>query len=81
MKANKRGNWTINKDKLYRERKMIIGEIRRLIDKRDTMDKLIAKIEAKQYSTRKFIAEEIVRFLLDMGYVEAAEAVAKEYEI
>lgn len=81
MKANKRGNWTINKDKLYRERKMIIGEIRRLIDKRDTMDKLIAEIEAKQYSARKFIAEEIVRFLLDTGYVEAAEAVAKEYEI
>lgn len=65
--------------KLQREKAEINGKIDALTIRRDAIEHKLAEI--KDYSTRQFIAEEIVRFLLDTGYVEAAEVVAKEYEI
>lgn len=65
--------------KLQREKAEINGKIDALTIRRDAIEHKLAEI--KDYSARQFIAEEIVRFLLDMGYVEAAEVVAKEYEI
>lgn len=65
--------------KLQREKAEINGKIDALTIRRDAIEHKLAEI--KGYSVRQFIAEEIVRFLLDTGYVEAAEAVAKEYEI
>lgn len=65
--------------KLQREKAEINGKIDALTIRRDAIEHKLAEI--KGYSVRQFIAEEIVRFLLDMGYVEAAETVAKEYEI
>lgn len=65
--------------KLQREKAELNGKIDALTIRRDAIEHKLAEI--KGYSVRQFIAEEIVRFLLDTGYVEAAEAVAKEYEI
>ena len=65
--------------KLQREKAEINGKIDALTIRRDAVEHKLAEI--KGHSVRQFIAEEIVRFLLDTGYVEAAEAVAKEYEI
>lgn len=65
--------------KLQREKAEINGKIDALTIRRDVIEHKLA--EVKGYSARQFIAEEIVRFLLDTGYVEAAEVVAKEYEI
>lgn len=65
--------------KLQREKAEINGKIDALTIRRDAIEHKLAEI--KGYSVRQFIAEEIVRFLLDTGYVGAAEAVAKEYEI
>lgn len=65
--------------KLQQRRAELNGIIDALTIRRDAIEHKLAEI--KDYSTRQFIAEEIVRFLLDMGYVEAAEVVAKEYEI
>lgn len=65
--------------KLQREKAEINGKIDALTIRRDAIEHKLAEI--KGHSVRQFIAEEIVHFLLDTGYVEAAEAVAKEYEI
>lgn len=65
--------------KLQREKAELNGKIDALTIRRDAIEHKLAEI--KGYSVRQFIAEEIVRFLLDTGYVEAAEVVAKEYEI
>lgn len=65
--------------KLQREKAELNGKIDALTIRRDVIEHKLAEI--KGYSVRQFIAEEIVRFLLDTGYVEAAETVAKEYEI
>lgn len=65
--------------KLQREKAELNGKIDALTIRRDVIEHKLAEI--KGYSVRQFIAEEIVRFLLDTGYVEAAEVVAKEYEI
>ena len=64
--------------KLQREKAEINGKIDALTIRRDAIEHKLAEI--KGYSVRQFIAEEVVRFLLDTGYIEAAEAVAKEYE-
>lgn len=65
--------------KLQREKAELNGKIDALTIRRDAIEHKLTEI--KGYSVRQFIAEEIVRFLLDTGYVEAAEVVAKEYEI
>lgn len=82
--------------KLREQKAKLNGEIDALTIRRDAIERKIVEIKEsivkraiiehefaknKGYSLRQFIAEEIVRFLLDTGYVEAAEAVAKEYEI
>ena len=81
MKAYKRSIWTINEDKLYRDRKKIMGEIRKLKDKRDVIDKLIIDVEAEKYTVRQFIANEISQFLQDAGFEDASKAVDCEYEL
>lgn len=81
MKANKRGIWTIDEDKLYRDRKKIMVEIRKLKDKRDVIDKLITDVEVEKYTVRKFIANEISQFLQDAGFEDASKAVDCEYEL
>ncbi len=82
--------------KLQREKAELNGKIDALTIRRDAIERKIVEIKEsvvkraiiehefaknKGYSVRQFIAEEIVRFLLDTGYVEAAKVVAKEYEI
>ena len=65
--------------KLQREKAEINGKIDALTIRRDVIERKLA--EVKGYSARQFIAEEIVRFLREAGFEEAAGAVGEEYEL
>ncbi len=65
--------------KLQREKAELNGKIDALTIRRDAIEHKLAEI--KGHSVRQFIAEEIVRFLREAGFEEAAEAVGEEYEL